>query len=480
MQAAHNREWLLFLVTIVILRLVLASYIPLMEFSEARYAEIARKMAAEGDWITLWFLPGEPFWGKPPMAFWSVAASFLVFGINEFAARLPAMLLTLATLVLLFQWLRRLNLSQYSWPVVVVYLSSALVLHISAVVLTDPLLILNTTLVMVCFYQAVEKDERWAGYLMWVGLAGGLMAKGPVALVLCGLACGSWVIWTGCWGAFFSRARLITGPVLMLALAAPWYLLAEQKTPGFLEYFIVGEHFYRYLESEWAGDPYGAVKDMPFAIIWPMLVASGLPWSLILLWQLATESGRQRIADRWDLFDARFMKYLLCWLLLPLMFFTPARNVIITYTLPALPALALLVSLLCWDELSIKLRRLLVWGSAIALMLGSLLAFELSIKEHRYNQRPILTVYQEMNQKDPGPLIYTGKPRFAALFYAYGDMEFTRNPQEFWSSKETFYMGVRDRWVKSISRTPLAPRCDLLIHQNDISLFYCPAVDTTN
>jgi len=446
-----------------------------MEFSEARYAEIARKMAAEGDWITLWFLEGEPFWGKPPLAFWSVATSFLIFGINEFAARLPAMLASIATGWLLFQWLKTLGLQRLSWTVVAVYFSTTLILHISAVVLTDPILIFSTTLVMTTFYLAVTQGRRWAGYLMWAGLGIGLMAKGPIALVICGAACGSWVVITGAWGPLFRHSHLILGPLIMLVLAVPWYWLAEQKTPGFLEYFIVGEHFYRYTESEWAGDPYGAVKDMPFGTIWVMLLAAALPWSGVLLTQLTTAKRRGMLAQTYGQYDPSLLKYLLCWLLVPIVFFTPARNVIITYTLPAIPALAILTTLILIPTLTTAWTRIILWGSALIFLLGSIAVFELSIVNHRYNQKPILEVYQALNKQDPGLLVYTGKPRFAALFYAEGDMEFTRRPFTYLDSGKTLYLGVRDRWVKSM--TPrLETRCELQIHRNDISLWYCPAV----
>ncbi|HTM72428.1 MAG TPA: glycosyltransferase family 39 protein, partial [Pseudolabrys sp.] len=54
--------------------------VPLMDTTEARYGEIARKMAELNDWVTPWFDYGVPYWGKPPLAFWLTATSFKVFG----------------------------------------------------------------------------------------------------------------------------------------------------------------------------------------------------------------------------------------------------------------------------------------------------------------------------------------------------------------------------------------------------------------
>ncbi|HCW90690.1 MAG TPA: phospholipid carrier-dependent glycosyltransferase, partial [Marinobacter sp.] len=87
--------WLL--VSVLLIRLGLTAILPLADTTEPRYAEIARIMAETGDWITPWFDYGVPFWGKPPLSFWTQAASFRLFGVTEFAGRLPSWLATLGS-----------------------------------------------------------------------------------------------------------------------------------------------------------------------------------------------------------------------------------------------------------------------------------------------------------------------------------------------------------------------------------------------
>ncbi|HEU6454869.1 MAG TPA: glycosyltransferase family 39 protein, partial [Roseateles sp.] len=77
------------LVLLVLARLSAMAWLPLMDTTEARYGDIGRRMAALGDWVTPWFDEGVPFWGKPPLSFWLTAASMRLFGLSEFAARLP-------------------------------------------------------------------------------------------------------------------------------------------------------------------------------------------------------------------------------------------------------------------------------------------------------------------------------------------------------------------------------------------------------
>ena len=84
-----GRVWWLILFGVLCLRLVTLALYPIMDTTEARYAEIARRMAELGDWVTPWYDHDVPFWGKPPLSFWLTATSFHLFGVSEFTARLP-------------------------------------------------------------------------------------------------------------------------------------------------------------------------------------------------------------------------------------------------------------------------------------------------------------------------------------------------------------------------------------------------------
>src|SRR3546814_5782336 len=69
----------------------------------------------------------------------------------------------------------------------------------------------------------------------------------------------------------------------MLAISLPWYVIAELKTPGFLKYFLVGEHFLRFVDAGWAGDRYGTAHARAWGAIWLDWIAASAPWSLLLV-----------------------------------------------------------------------------------------------------------------------------------------------------------------------------------------------------
>ena len=446
-----------------------------MEFSEARYAEIARKLLDEPNWITLWYTDLMPFWGKPPLSFWATAWSFELFGVGELSSRLPSLLATLATAALILLFVKKERPLDEAGIAATVYLTLALVIHTAGAVITDPLLTLWTTTVMVGFWFAVKhRAKRW-GDLMWIALGLGLMTKGPIALIMPGLACAAWVAIRGEWRAFFSAFHWFTGPALMLIVGVPWYLFAEQATRGFLEYFFIGEHISRFTEPTWAGDPYGAVKDMPRGTIWVYLLVAALPWSLAVGVLFAVPKLRRTVVTMTASVSSTWLIYLACWALVPAVFFTLARNVLMTYVLPAMPAVAILSGLCLTAVLS---RRVLTSAAAavvVVFSVSTILGYELYFAHHKYNQLPIIQKYEEIAATDPGPLIYTGNPKFSATFYTANEVRFTRHVREkFYERTGTIYFAVRERWHESLSRTYRGP-CDQVARRNDISLWYCPA-----
>ncbi len=337
--AATGLRWLLILIAAaMLLRLAGLGLYPLPDTTESRYAEIGREMVTGGDWVMPRLDPGRPFWAKPPLSAWLTASGMTLFGINEFGARVMHWLAGVLTLLLTGFLARRLYGPRTAVLSMAVLAGSGLFVVLAGGVMTDPALGLASTLMLAGLMLALHEKRRAWGYLAFAGAGLGLLAKGPIALVLAGLAVFLWLLWRRRWREFFGILPWGGGIALMLAISVPWYLWAEQRSPGFLHYFFVGEHFMRFVDPHWSGDLYGWTHSRPRGTIWLFWLLAALPWSLVLLRLLATRRFRCELL----MADDR-MALLLCWWLAPLLFFTLAGSVLPTYVYPGLPAMALLV-----------------------------------------------------------------------------------------------------------------------------------------
>ena len=178
--------WLLALAAILLSRFVGMAIFPFADTTEPRYAEIARLMVETGDWITPWFEPGVPFWGKPPLSFWSQAAAIKLFGLSEFALRLPSWLATIGMVYLTWRLALQLWGSHVARWSALIFSSMALTYVSAGAVMTDAFLALGTTLSLVSFCLATQEQGFAWRWLFFLGLAIGLLAKGPLAAVAAG------------------------------------------------------------------------------------------------------------------------------------------------------------------------------------------------------------------------------------------------------------------------------------------------------
>ena len=405
----------------VFARLLAMIFFPLTDKTEARYGEIARKMSETNDWITPWYDYGVPFWAKPPLSTWLSAASMDVFGVSAFAARFPSLIIGLAMLPLMYVFARR-DTEPVRLASLLMLLTMGMFYVAIGTVMTDMTLVLSCTLAMVGFWFAVEeKSKRW-GYVFFGALGLGLLAKGPIAIVLCGLPLFAWVCWTNSWKKMFTSLPIVTGTLLMLAIGVPWYLLAEQKTPGFLEYFIVGEHFKRFTVPGWTGDRYGHAHEAPLGMIWPYLLLDGLPWSLALLAVFGYRAAKKQKVMHSPL-DSQG-KFLLCWLVLPNLFFTFAHNIIPTYPLVSLPALALLAAReLAPVSLSGDNIRKWVYASAAALPVAIIAGLAvLSIQPGLLTNSAayVAAAFRQADTNAGDEMVYVGDRVYSMEFYNSG------------------------------------------------------------
>ncbi len=409
------------------LPLISMALMPLSDTSEPRYAEIARLMAQNGDWITPWFEPGKPFWGKPPLSFWAQAVSFRLLGVNEFAVRFPSWLSMVATVGLLLAFTRAFFDKRLAQWTAIIYSSCALVYITSGAVLTDPFLVLGTTFSMTAFMMARQFPTLFWRYGFFVGLAIGLLAKGPLALVL---VVGPLLLWL-----LPDRGRMVyvralpwtRGLLLTALLSLPWYVMAEIKTPGFLDYFIVGEHFLRFVDPGWQGDLYGTAHEKTHGTIWWYWLQATFPWGLfgigLLLLTLLKKGGCNTI--RQAVISAN-ISYLLAWALFTPLFFTFSGNILWTYLLPCLGAFSLLLAFgwRKWVEGSqwrcaVNTR----WMAAVVPLVLVLLSLFAYVSPNHFKTEKGLIHFASQQAQAHSLVYYVDERPFSARFYSGGAAE---------------------------------------------------------
>lgn len=428
-----QRFLLIALSTLFAVRLLAVSWLPFVDTTEARYAEIARKMVETGDWITPQFDYGVPFWGKPPLHTWLSALGMKLFGVGPFGARIFILATSLGVLGLIFTWVRQHKDADQALVAVTVIASSVMFFGASAFVMTDMAMVLGTTLSMIGFYNCLMYSPArvlW-GRLFFVGIAIGLLAKGPVALVITGIPIVPWLLLTGYWRKL-NALPWISGVLIAMVLTLPWYIIAEIKTPGFLRYFIIGEHYERFVVPGWQGDLYGSGHERPKGIIWLYGLMTFLPWSVFTVALLPR--ARALLANISNN-DQGWHSYLMLWTISPLLLFTPAANILAAYALPGLPAAAvLLVSFwaTAWGTPSRWTRMaaaVAVGGLASLFLLLTTLAYFAPNTLNLKTERELVAAAQAF---DPTvQFTYWGKRSYSAEFYTQGKVQFTNQTATF-------------------------------------------------
>lgn len=475
------------LIFLLLCRIAASYFIPLNDSTEARYGEIARKMLETGNWVTPQHDYGVPFWAKPPLSTWLSALSMKIFGVNEFAVRLPGLLLSMAILWLIWD-LAKKHSGSLAATVSTLVLAGTLYFFLDAgTVMTDPALIFCTTLAIVAFWHAmVNKSMLWS-YVFFAALGLGLLAKGPIAIVLVALPIFFWVLFRNEWVSLWNRLPWIKGTLLVCLIALPWYILAEIRTPGFLNYFIMGEHIHRFLTPGWAGDKYGMAHDAPKGMIWIYAIAGVFPWS-ILGGRWLFQHGKKLPSLFKD--DDGWMSYLFLCMVMPLVFFTFASNIIYPYVFPALPAFALFFTeTWCrWNKSvdnSSKFSKWILYCSLIsgASFLLATFIFEINPQLVAKTQKPVISAWMNQHPAAGSNLIYWDyKTEFSAQFYSAGKVKPAWNTTilcQLLSNNLENYLVISPQDVKQIPQDLFAQFKivdEIHFKRNKLLLVHCPVV----
>lgn len=400
-------------IALLILRLVLMLAAPLADTTEARYGEIARLTLSDGFWLMPHIDANTPFFAKPPLSTWVASASMYVFGISEFAARLPSLLLSALTVLVAMAFAAELKLEK-RWLVFPVLAAAPLFMICAGAVMTDAVqaCVVSAALYFAWRTFASAEDaavQRWR-LAFWAMIGLGALCKGLANWALIGLPLVLYAVLEKRVWALARRLLDWRGILLACAIFVPWYVAAERHYPGFLDYFIVGEHFKRFLVPGWKGDRYGNAHREALGMIWAFWAVAILPW-LPYFVQDAIRVVRSRAAAL-----APLEKFLWCATLAPLIFFTFAHNIIWTYGLTPLVPFAVLVAQRLEKASTQSLRIAALALLAMTVAMAALLPLFLRNISGNSDRDLVATFVRTAPAN--APLTYLFKPTYSAHFYA--------------------------------------------------------------
>ncbi len=397
--------------------------IGLVDETEPLFAEAARQMTVTGDWITPYF-DGVTRFDKPPLVYWIMAIAYKTIGVNEWAARFPSAIAGTVLVGFGFYVLKQFGFSSPAaapkpdatrWLAALI--GSALIgLNPQTIVwgrtgVSDMLLSGCMGSALLAFFMGYAQPDqpknqgRW--YLaFWIfgGLA--VLTKGPVGIVLPGLIILVFLLYVGNLKAVLREIQILKGGLLFLAIAIPWFVLVIQANgEAYIDAFFGYHNFDRFTQVV-------NHHSAPWFFYFLVVPISFAPWSIHLPIALARLRFWQRRSWQDSPRSAQLGLFALVWFVVIFGFFTIAVTKLPSYTIPLLPAAAILTALFWSDQLTRSRHSPAVqvshWANVI-LLIG--LAIAMPICTQWMGKDPEMPDFREL-------LVQSGILTAAALIWA--------------------------------------------------------------
>ena len=359
--------------------------IGLVDETEPLFAEAARQMTVTGDWVTPYF-DGVTRFDKPPLVYWMMAIAYKTIGVNEWAARFPSAIAGTVLVGFGFYVLKQFGFAHPAQATaapkpdarwLAALIGSALIgLNPQTIVwgrtgVSDMLLSGCMGSALLAFFMGYAQPEqpknqgRW--YLaFWICSGLAVLTKGPVGIVLPGLIVLLFLLYVGNLKAVLREVQIVKGGLLFLAIAIPWFVLVIQANgEAYVNAFFGYHNFDRFTEVV-------NHHSAPWFFYFLVVPISFAPWSIHLPIAIARLRFWQRRSWQDSPRSAQLGLFALVWLVVIFGFFTIAVTKLPSYTIPLLPAAAILTALFWSDQLTRSRRSPAVqvshWANVILLI----------------------------------------------------------------------------------------------------------------
>lgn len=317
---------------------------PLLDDVDTIHAEAAREMVLRHDWVTL-YTDGIRYLEKAPLMYWGVAASYELFGVHDWSTRLPLMLGVLALLLATYR-LGAIAYGERGGLYSAIVLATSLGPYIFTRFQIPDIIVALWMALSAFFFLLSLREERPSVWICW-GFAAtcalNVLTKSLIGLVFPFGAILLYLLATRNLRHIL-KLRLISSTLVFLVIAAPWHILAAIRNPsqgvvkGFLWFYFVNEQFLRYLGKR---QPPG-YDTVPLLIFWGLTILWLFPWLFFLPQSVKQAPWRWReVRERLSSVEQANLFFLI-WAVVIVGFFTFSTRQEY-YTIPAVPALALLI-----------------------------------------------------------------------------------------------------------------------------------------
>jgi 4-amino-4-deoxy-L-arabinose transferase-like glycosyltransferase len=305
---------------------------------EPRYAQVAREMLERHDWVTP-VLGGRPWLEKPPLYYWQAMLAYKIFGVSDWAARLPSAFDASFLVLAVYFFLRRFRPGSEVDGALITASSAGIVGYAHAASM-DMALAAAFTIGILGWWAWRQSGERVYLAVFYGCMALGMLAKGPIAPFLALLVI---ILYAAAIREFrqILKTLWVPGILLFCVIALPWYFAVQARNPSFFREFILehnlgrfSKNIYHHTEPFWYYLPVTALAMLP----WTVFVIAAFVQPIRLWW-----ARRTTVDVAKDDLEFQFSIFACCWLIVPVVFFSISQSKLPGYVLPAIPAGALLL-----------------------------------------------------------------------------------------------------------------------------------------
>ncbi len=337
------------LISIIIL-IILGSYLFLFRLGdlaltdpdEVFYAQTAKEMVKRGEWLTP-YLYDEPQFEKPIFFYWLVELSYIIFGVNEYAARFPSAIFAILLLIITYFLGKLLFNKRVGLFAALILATNIEYIMLSRACVTD--MVLGTFIILgfLFFLYGHMREKLYFYILSSVSFALATLTKGPIGILLPALIAILYFFIIKEFDIFKKPAIILWTIFAFLIVALPWYILMYKLHGNkFVDAFFGFHNIVRFLEPEHK-------TGSQFYYYIPVVFGGFFPWSAFLpfgIWRIFRNCIEHRTDD---VVKKRHSIFILLWLLVIFIFFSLSSTKLVTYIFPAFGSLALIVALM-WDD----------------------------------------------------------------------------------------------------------------------------------